>query len=109
MNPSHSSTVQVLKVIDEEREKKDKSGKYRVRLAIVTVLLDNGDVECAGNLRLSESLAAGLTPGLYRAGFSMGQVGYGDNRGDIQSQLVSLVPVPARGVPVQAPKTAVPA
>lgn len=107
MNPSHSSTVQVLKVINEEREKKDKSGKYWARLAVVTVLRDNGDVECAGNLRLSESLAEGLTPGLYRAGYCMGQVGYGDNRGDIQSMLVSLVPVPARGVPVQTPKTAV--
>jgi hypothetical protein len=93
---AHSSTVQVLKVVNEMREKKDKSGSYPVRLAVVSVLLDNGDVEAAGNLRLSEALAEGLVPGTYRAGFSIGQVGYGDNRGDIVSQLVSLTPVPTR-------------
>lgn len=97
-----SSTVQILKVVNEVREKKDKSGTYQVRQAVCTVLLDDGSVEAAGNLRLTESLCEGLVPGVYRAGFSMAQVGYGDNRGDIVSQLVSLTPVPMRGAPVPA-------
>ena len=103
---AHSSTVQVLKVVNETVEKKDKSGTFQRRLAVVSVLLDDGSVECAGNLRLSEALAEGLQPGTYRAGFSMGQVGYGDHRGDIVSQLVSLVPVPTRGNPVKASPSA---
>jgi hypothetical protein len=99
---AHTSTVQVLKIVNETREKKDKSGTYPVRYAVVNCLLDNGDVECAGNLPLSESLISGLIPGIYRAGFSMGQIGYGDKRGDITQQLVSLVPVPTRGAPASA-------
>lgn len=93
---AHSSTVQVLKVVNETREKKDKSGTYPVRYAVCTILLDDGTVEAAGNLRLSEALCEGLVPGVYRAGFTMAQLGYGDNRGDIVSQLVSLTPAPVR-------------
>lgn len=99
---AHSSTVQVLRVVNETREKKDKSGSYPVRLAVCTILLDDGSVEAAGNLRLTEALLEGLTPGVYRAGFSMVQNQFGDNRGDLTSQLVSLTPVPMRGQPVPA-------
>ena len=92
-----SSTVQIMRVVNETREKKDKSGTYQVRFAVCACLTDDGEVEVAGNLRLSEALVADLKPGLYRAGFSMTQVTYGDNRGDITSQVVSLVPVPVKG------------
>lgn len=92
-----SSTVQILRVVNETREKKDKSGTYQVRYAVCACLTDDGEVEVAGNLRLSEALAQDLKPGMYRAGFSMIQVTYGDNRGDIASQVVSLVPVPVKG------------
>jgi len=101
-----SSTVQILKIVNEMRKKRDGT-EYPVRQAVVNVLLDNGDVECAGNLRLSEPLLEGLTTGTYRAGFSMAQVTYGDNRGDIVSQLVSLTPVPMMGKPAPAPSAPV--
>lgn len=101
-----SSTVQILRVVNETREKKDKSATYQVRYAVCACLNDDGTVEVAGNLRLSEALCEGLTPGVYRAGFSMTQVTYGDNRGDITSQVVSLVPVPVKGAPVAAPAAA---
>lgn len=94
-----SSTVQVLKIVNEEKKRKDGT-PYQVRQAVVNVLLDNGDVECAGNLRLTEALLEGLQTGTYRAGFSIVQQTYGDNRGDIVTQLVSLTPVPMRGAPV---------
>jgi len=96
---AHSSTIQILKVVNETREKKDKTSSYQVRYAVCNILLDDGTPECAGNLPLPEALVTGLVPGLYRAGFSMGQVTWGDKRGDIVSQLVSLTPVQVRGVP----------
>lgn len=95
---AHVSTVQVLKVVNEERKRKDGT-PYQVRLAVCALLLDDGSVEAAGNLRLSEALSEGLAPGIYRAGFSMSQATYGDNRGDLVSQLVSLTPVPSMGRP----------
>lgn len=97
-----SSTVQILKIVNETKNRKDGT-PYQVRQAVVNVLLDNGDVECAGNLRLTEALLENLTTGTYRAGFSIVQQTYGDNRGDIVTQLVSLTPVPQMGRPVPAP------
>lgn len=100
---SHSSTVQVLKVLVEKREKKAVKGEfYDVREAEVILMNDDGGIECAGRLPLSQTLAEGLIPGTYRAGFSMVRSAFGDRRGDIISQLVSLVPVPVKMAPAAA-------
>jgi hypothetical protein len=94
---AHTSTVQVLKVLVEKREKKAVKGEfYDVREAEVILLDDEGGIECAGRLPLSLTLSEGLKPGTYRAGFSMVRSSFGDRRGDIISQLVSLTPVPVR-------------
>ncbi len=100
---SHSCTVQVLKVLIETREKKAAKGEfYDVREAEVILLDDEGGIECAGRLPLSKTLAEGLKTGVYRAGFSMVRSAFGDRRGDIVSQLVSLTPVPVKASPVAA-------
>lgn len=92
---THSSTIQVLKVTNETL--KSKEGKeYFKRQAEVMLLDDAGNIEVVGALRLTEALAKDLTPGVYRAGFSMVRVEYGDRKGDITSQLVSLMPVNLR-------------
>lgn len=94
---AHSSTVQVLKVLNESLISKE--GKpYFKRQAEVVLLDDAGNVEVAGSLRLTEAMVRDLVPGTYRAGFSMGRIEYGDRKGDITSMLVSLVAVPVRGV-----------
>lgn len=100
---AHSSTIQVLKIVNEMRKKKDNT-EYPVRMAECVLLTDDGEVEVVGPLRLSEELISGLRPGYYRAGFSMVRQTYGDNKGDIVSKCVSLTPVPQKGVP--APTTA---
>lgn len=101
----HSSTVQVLKVVNESLTSKE--GKpYFKRQAEVVLLDDAGNVEVAGSLRLTEAMAKDLVPGTYRAGFSMGRIEYGDRKGDITSLLVSLVPVPVRGAAPAAPAKA---
>jgi hypothetical protein len=95
---SYTSTIQVLHVSSEERTAKD--GKaYTRRKCEALILNDEGGIEAAGSLPLTPSLFEGLRPGTYRAGFSMGRLEYGDRRGDIVSQLVSLTLVPVRGAP----------
>lgn len=95
---SHSSTVQILKITNETRMSKANT-PYDVREAEVLLLNDEGTVECAGALRLSKALVEGLVLGTYRAGFSMVRQAFGDRRGDIVSQLVSLQLVPTRSSP----------
>jgi hypothetical protein len=97
---SHTSTVQVLKITNETRISEKTKLPYDVREAEVLLLNDDGSVEVAGNMRLSKGLVEGLVPGVYRAGFSMTRQAFGDRRGDIVSQLVSLVPmIAAKSVP----------
>ena len=95
---AHSSTVQVLKVINEEKTAKKTGEKYTVRMAECVLLDDAGQVEVVGPMRLSEALLEGLTPGYYRAGFSMVRETFGDRKGEISSKCVSLTPVPMKGV-----------
>ena len=102
-----SSTVQILKVTNETRVSEKTKLPYDVREAEVLCLQDDGSVEVAGTMRLSKLLVEGLVPGTYRAGFTRAKIGFGDRRGDITSQVVSLVTVPTRGNP--AAKAAVPA
>jgi|GEM_PF-1582649 hypothetical protein len=98
---AHSSTVQVLKVVNESRKTK-KGEEFQIRMAEVVLYTDEGEVEVVGPMRLSESLLEGLKPGYYRAGFTMERQGWGDNKGDIVSRCVSLTPVPMKGVPTPA-------
>lgn len=98
-----SSTIQVLKVINEEKTAKKTGDKYNVRMAECVLLDDNGQIEVAGPMRLTESLLEGLVPGVYRAGFSMVRETYGDRKGEIVSKCVSLQPVPVKGQPVARP------
>lgn len=98
---AHSSTVQVLKVVNEMRKSK-KGEDYTIRMAECVLLTDEGEIEVAGPLRLSEELVKDLKPGFYRAGFSMVRSTYGDNKGDIVSKCVSLTPVPTRGNPASS-------
>lgn len=93
----HSSTVQILKITNETRMSKANT-PYDVREAEVLLLNDEGAIDCAGSLRLSKALLEGLVLGTYRAGFSMVRQAFGDRRGDIVSQLVSLQLVPVKGV-----------
>jgi hypothetical protein len=94
---AHSSTVQILKITNETRVSQKTKEPYDVREAEVLLLDDAGAVEVAGTMRLTKTLVEGLTLGTYRAGFTMAKQNYGDRRGDIVSQLVSLIPVPVRG------------
>lgn len=98
---AHTSTINVLKVSKEERTSKG-GDKFDVMSAEVLILTDDGQIEASGAMRLTKDLYEGLTPGMYRAGFSMARQAYGDRRGDIVSQLVSLQPVPTRNAPAAA-------
>lgn len=98
-----SSTVQVLKVINEEKTAKKTGEKYNVRMAECVLLDDSGAVEVAGPMRLTEALLEGLVPGTYRAGFSMVRETFGDRKGEIVSKCVSLQPVPVKGAPLTRP------
>lgn len=93
---SFSSTVHVLKVINDEKTAKKTGEKYNVRLAECVLLDDNGAIEVAGPMRLTEALLEGLVPGVYRAGFSMVRETYGDRKGELVSKCVSFTPVPTR-------------
>lgn len=99
---AHTSTINVLKVSKEERTSSKSGDKFDVMSAEVLILTDDGQIEAAGAMRLTKELYEGLTPGMYRAGFSMARQAYGDRRGDIVTQLVSLQPVPTRNASAPA-------
>lgn len=99
-----SSTIQILKVNEVERGVSRKTGQpWERHTAECCLLADDGSVESVGRLNLPESIrTAGVTTGVYRAGFTLHVPTYGDSKGDITARLVSLQAAPVRTAPPKA-------
>lgn len=102
-----SSTVQILTVENEERTSKKTGNKYTHFVARAILLGDAGEVITVGALRVPPSMREMVTPGTFRASFSLQVPDYGDDKGDICSVLTGLVPIPPAGA-VKAPAAAKP-
>lgn len=108
---SFTSTIQILKVNEVEKGISKKTQQpWERHTAECMLLADDGSIECVGRLVLPPAIReAGVTTGVYRAGFSLHVPTYGDAKGDISARLVSLIPAPVRNAPSsmaapQAPK-----
>lgn len=98
---SHSSTIQILKVDAPEEKTSPKDGsKYTVHTAQAALLLDDGSLDKVGRLRIPEKMREFVKVGVFRASFSLEVAQWGQNKGDVISALVGLVPVPMRAKPV---------
>lgn len=105
---SFSSTVQVLKINEQEGGISKKTGQPWTRNTAECMLLnDEGAIECVGRLSIPKELVGTLAVGTFRASFALVVPTYGDTKGDITARLVGLVPVPTRGNPVPSAKSAV--
>lgn len=100
---SFSSTIQILKV-DEPVTRKGKDGSdYTINTAQCALLTDDGRLDKVGRLRIPEALKESVKEGIFRATFSLAVAEWGQNKGDVVTQLVGIVPVPVRGAPAAAP------
>lgn len=91
-----SSRIQVLTVeVTDSKTVDPATGKPFQRVAARCILLgDGGEVVTVGRLRVPKSLQPQVKEGLFRAAFALRVPDYGDNKGDIVAELVSLQPEP---------------
>lgn len=101
---SFSSTIQILKINEVEKGVSRKTQQpWERHTAECMLLADDGSIECVGRLMLPQAIRdAGVSVGVYRAGFSLHVPTYGDQKGDITARLVSLQPAPVRQAPSAA-------
>jgi len=95
-----SSTIQVLKVENEERTSKKTGDKYTHFAARCILLDDDGGVVTVGLLssrRMAPELREQVKVGTYRATFAIQVPDYGMDKGEMVSMLTGLVPFPQRG------------
>jgi len=93
-----SSRVQVLTVETTDSKTIDAAtGQPFKRVAARCILLGDADeVVTVGRLRVPKSLVPQVKQGTFRASFALRVPDYGDNKGDIVAELVSLVEEPAK-------------
>lgn len=104
---SFSSTIQILKVNEIEKGISKKTGAAWERHTAECMLLsDVGEIECVGKLTIPVALREGLKTGTYRAGFALHVPTFGDRKGEVSTQLVSLSAVPVRAPVAGAVKPA---
>jgi len=104
-----SSTLQILKVENEERTSQRTKNTYNHFAARCIVLDDSGEVITVGviNSRLvTKELRDQVKPGVFRAGFTLQVPDFGDSKGDIVAVLTSLTPAPLRALGVGAAASA---
>lgn len=89
-----SSTIQVLKIEDEERASKKTGDKYQFFVARSILLADDGSVINVGTLRVPEALRSVCQVGTFRASFALQVPEWGQQKGEIVAVLTGLTPVP---------------
>lgn len=97
---SFSSTIQVLKVENEERTSKRTGNAYNHFAARVILLTDDGEVDTVGVInsrRITPELRDSMKLGTYRATFALKVPDFGEDKGDVVCMLTGLVPVPVKG------------
>lgn len=97
---SFSSTIQVLKVENEERTSKRTGNAYNHFAARVILLTDEGEVDTVGVInsrRITPELRDAMKLGTYRATFALKVPDFGEDKGDVVCMLTGLVPVPVKG------------
>lgn len=102
---SFSSTIQVLKVENEERTSKRTGNSYNHFAARVILLTDEGEVDTVGVInsrRITPELRDSMKLGTYRATFALKVPDFGEDKGDVVCMLTGLVPFPAKGQPAPA-------
>lgn len=103
---SFSSTIQVLKVENEERTSKRTGSQYNHFAARVILLTDEGEVDTVGVInsrRITPELRDSMKLGTYRATFALKVPDFGEDKGDVVCMLTGLVPVPVKQAAAQAP------
>jgi hypothetical protein len=97
---SFSSTIQVLKVENEERTSKRTNNTYQHFAARVILLTDEGEVDTVGVInsrRITPELRDSMKLGTYRATFALKVPDFGEDKGDVVCMLTGLTPVPVKG------------
>ncbi|MDP3109017.1 hypothetical protein [Hydrogenophaga sp.] len=106
MSQQFSSTINVLKVENEERTSKRTGNAYNHFAARVILLTDEGEVETVGVInsrRITPELRDSMKVGTFRATFALKVPDFGDDKGDVICMLTGLVPVqPAKVQPAPA-------
>lgn len=99
---SFSSTIQVLKVENEERTSKRTGNAYNHFAARVILLTDDGEVDTVGVInsrRITPELRDSMKLGTYRATFALKVPDFGEDKGDVICMLTGLVPVVQKTAP----------
>jgi hypothetical protein len=95
-----SSTVQVLKVNEQEGGISKKTGQPWTRDTAECMLLqDDGSIECVGRLSIPKAMVGTVGVGTFRASFALVVPTFGDQKGEITARLTGLVPVQALRTP----------
>lgn len=104
----HLSTIQILKLETKQSKKLNpETGKpFESLEARVALLDDDGVLETVGRLRVPRALVDSVKLGTFRASFALTVPDYGENKGDVVSQLTGLVPVAPARAPAAAPAAA---
>lgn len=105
---SFTSTIQVLKVENEQRTSKRTGKEYTHFAARCITLDDDGQVDNVGVIRsdlVVPELRDAIRVGTFRATFGLKVPDFGENKGDLVAMLTGLVPFPQK----QATATPAPA
>lgn len=90
-----TSRLRVLLVETTDSKTPDPAtpGQFFKRVAARCILMDDeGKTVTVGRLRVPKSLVPQVKEGDFRAGFALRVPDYGDNKGDIVAELISLTP-----------------
>lgn len=92
---AYVSTIQILKIETQQTKRiNPETGKpNEFRVARTALIDDDGQIETVGRLRIPKALDELVKVGTFRASFALQVPDYGDNKGDVVSVLVGLVPV----------------
>ena len=103
-----TSTIQILKLETKFSKKLDpNTGKpFESPEARVALLDDDGVLETVGRLRVPRALADSVKLGTFRASFALTVPDYGENKGDVVSQLTGLMPMAPARAPAASPASA---
>jgi hypothetical protein len=103
--PSFSSIMQIL-LIEKQLTKKtnpETQKPWEIPYARCLLLADDGSVITVGRLKIPRALENMVKVGIFHADFSLVVPDYGDDKGDIVSQLTGLRPVAATSLKKPSP------
>jgi hypothetical protein len=95
MSSKYSSIVQILSVESTPGKKPSADGVIPTYYAARCILFqdDGKTVNTVGRLRIPKPLVSVVKEGMFTASFALVVPDYGNDKGDVVSQLTSLIPI----------------